>query len=117
MEWQAILKGSGGVVSSSMLPLSELLVAQQGNVAQFYWLDSGTPKIGCSVPIDAQLVAFKRQYVDTGGKRNTVFVLGWTYARTGTYMFLQPGGLVEVSSDREFETRFEIGLRRPNAEG
>ena len=46
-----------------------------------------------------------------------MFVLGWEPrnlegAGSLTYVFLQPGGLVEASSDKEFKTMFEHGLAK-----
>ena len=116
MEWQAVLK-SGEVVSSESSFLSDLLSERHAVVSYFAWCTGGERKIGCSIPFGCKLAAFKRNYVSTDGRKDTIFVLGWVPRNlegTGsvTYVFLQPDGLVEVSSDKEFKTMFEHGLTK-----
>lgn len=113
MEWSAYLR-TGIFVSSKETSLRELLEYKSALVAEFGWCDEkGFPKLKCAIPEGHELIAFKRHYVSTDGKKQVVFVLGWkpnTYVGTETLAFLQPNGLVEMSSDREYVTAFEREL-------
>lgn len=113
MGWSAYLR-TGIFVSSAEDSLQELLKYKSDLVAEFGWCDEkGFPTLKCAIPEGCQLIAFKRNYVSTDGKKQIVFVLGWkpsNYVDTETLAFLQPSGLVELSSDREYKTAFECAL-------
>ena len=113
MEWSAYLR-TGIFVSSKETSLQELLGYKSALVAEFGWCDEkGFPKLKCAIPEGGDLIAFKRNYVSTDGKKQTVFVLGWkpsNYVGIETLAFLQPSGLVELSCDREYKTAFERNL-------
>ena len=113
MEWSARLR-AGNCLTSNMVQLRELLVKYRDQIVYFWWFDDSGRKLACSIPRGSEIIVFKRNYINTEGTKAVVYVLGWKSAADNheSLAFLQPGGLVEMSSCREFQTTFERELAK-----